>query len=89
MRTISVTELREDFNRLKEGIEKGLSYILIYRSRPLAEIKPIEKAEESEEEKKERIQRNIQKAKKLAGGFKLGKGLSPKEMNKLYDQSYK
>lgn len=27
--------------------------------------------------------------KKLSGGFKLGKGLTPKQINKLYGQSYK
>lgn len=29
------------------------------------------------------------KVKKLSGGFKLGRGLTPKQINKLYEQSYK
>ena len=39
--TISVKQLRENFGELKAGLEEGLSYLLIYRSKPIAEIKPV------------------------------------------------
>lgn len=35
------------------------------------------------------ITANFKKAEKLAGGFHLGQGLSPNEMNKQYDKMYK
>lgn len=85
---ISVKQLRENFGQIKEGIENGLSYLLIYRSQPLAEIRPVERKKQFELTREERIRRNVKKVRKLAGGLKLGKGLAPKEMNRLYDQTY-
>ena len=82
--TVSVKQLRERFGQIKEGIENGLSYLLIYRSQPLAEIKPLEKGggfRLSQQDK-------IKKVKELAGGLKLGKGLTPKQMNILYSKTY-
>lgn len=38
--TISTKELREDFSKVKAAMEEGKSLLLLYRSRPLAEIKP-------------------------------------------------
>ncbi|MCL4418397.1 MAG: hypothetical protein M1365_17215 [Actinobacteria bacterium] len=42
VQTISVKELRNNFPRIRKDLERGISYTLIYRSKPLAEIKPIE-----------------------------------------------
>jgi len=39
--TISVKELRTKFPKIRKGLENGTSYTLIYRSKPVAEIKPI------------------------------------------------
>ena len=39
--TISVKELRTNFPKIRKGLENGKSYTLIYRSKPVAEIKPI------------------------------------------------
>jgi antitoxin (DNA-binding transcriptional repressor) of toxin-antitoxin stability system len=39
--TISMKQLREDFWSVKEAMEGGQSLLLLYRSRPLAEIKPV------------------------------------------------
>lgn len=39
--TISVKELRTKFPKIKKALEKGVGYTLIYRSKPLAEIKPV------------------------------------------------
>lgn len=41
--TISTKELREDFSRVKAALENGQSLLLLYRSQPLAEIKPAQK----------------------------------------------
>lgn len=39
--TISTKELREDFSKVKAAMEAGESLILLYRSQPLAELKPV------------------------------------------------
>lgn len=41
--TISTKELRENFSRVKTALENGQSLLLLYRSQPLAEIKPAQK----------------------------------------------
>lgn len=41
IQTISTKELREDFSQLKTAMQRGQSLLLLYRSRPLAEIKPV------------------------------------------------
>lgn len=38
---ISTKELRENFNQVLEAMTAGQSLTLMYRSRPLAEIKPV------------------------------------------------
>ena len=41
MQIISTKELRENFLQVKTALEAGKSIVLLYRSKPLAEIKPI------------------------------------------------
>lgn len=41
IQTISTKKLREDFTILKSAMEEGRPLLLLYRSRPLAEIRPI------------------------------------------------
>lgn len=38
--TISVKQLREEFPKIKKALQKGDNFILIYHSKPLAEIYP-------------------------------------------------
>jgi len=38
---ISVKNLRENFPSVRKGLENGLLYLLIYRSKPIAEIRPL------------------------------------------------
>lgn len=47
IQTISTKELREDFSRVKNAMENGQSLLLLYRSRPLAEIKPVRQKSET------------------------------------------
>lgn len=88
MNIVSVKQLRENFGQIKEGIENGLSYLLIYRSQPLAEIRPVDKGKESPLSKEERIKRDVAKVEKLAGGLNLGRGLTPEEINRMIDAEY-
>ncbi len=39
--TISVKQLRNNFPQILKALENGISYTLIYRSKPIAQIKPI------------------------------------------------
>lgn len=41
IQTISVKKLRENFPWVKEELEAGKQLTLVYRSKPLAELKPI------------------------------------------------
>ena len=41
IQTISMKELREDFTQVKAAMEAGQSMMLLYRSKPLAEIRPV------------------------------------------------
>ena len=40
IQTISTKELREDFSQILAAMEAGQKLILLYRSKPIAEIKP-------------------------------------------------
>ena len=39
--TISTQELRKDMPKIRRGLARGKSYILIHRSKPIAEMKPL------------------------------------------------
>lgn len=39
--TISVKELRTNFPKVKKALERGVNYTLIYRSKPIAQIRPL------------------------------------------------
>ena len=47
MQTISVKELRNNFPEVIQAIQAGKSYTLIYRSKPVAQIKPISSSQEA------------------------------------------
>ena len=81
--TVSMKQLRESFPDIRERLEAGEELLLIYRSQPLAEIKPVGK--KARKVSKKNYTRMIEK---LAGGFQLGTNLTPKKLNKIYDQQY-
>lgn len=41
IQTISTKTMREDFSQVRDAMENGQPLLLLYRSRPLAEIKPV------------------------------------------------
>lgn len=41
IQAISIKQLREEFPFVRQQIAKGVKFILIYRSTPIAEIKPL------------------------------------------------
>lgn len=47
MQTISVKELRNNFPRFIQAVQAGESYTLIYRSKPVAQIKPVSSSQEA------------------------------------------
>lgn len=84
MNIISMKQLREDFGDIKQRLQAGEKLLLVYRSQPLAEIKPVKKRK-----KKVLKRRDYTKIiEKLAGGFKLGRNLTPEKLNKIYDKQY-
>jgi hypothetical protein len=88
---ISTKQLRENFEMVKQGIEEGLSFILIYRSRPLAEIRPIERKETqfgSSKVVNRIIEAELKQVEKLAGGFKFGKNLTAEQINRVIEKQY-
>lgn len=86
MNIISVKQLRENFGALKSELEQGKSFLLMYRSQPLAELKPVK--QKKFPASKAQIKRNIEKVRKLAGGFHLGKDLTPEKINQINDEKY-
>ena len=47
LQPISVKDLRENFPKVREELNNGFSYLLIYRSKPIAEIRPLLKNEKN------------------------------------------
>lgn len=41
MKSISVKELRMNFPKIKKELDAGISFVVIYRSRPLANLTPL------------------------------------------------
>jgi len=39
--TVSTKELREELPKIRAGLAHGISYTLIYRSKPIAQLEPI------------------------------------------------
>ncbi|MBU0731438.1 hypothetical protein KKC88_00990 [Patescibacteria group bacterium] len=41
-KTISIKELRTNMPAIRTGLEKGITYTIIYRSRPIGKLTPLE-----------------------------------------------
>ena len=87
MNTVSMKQLRENFASLKEKLERGEDLTLIYRSQPLAKL--ISLAKKPAQKRKSLKKKNYAElVKKLSGGLKLGKTLTPEKMNKILNERY-
>jgi hypothetical protein len=42
MKIISMKQLRQKFSPMRKGLERGEEYLLMYRSKPLAVVRPYE-----------------------------------------------
>ncbi len=78
--------MRENFLSFKQRIEKGDRFLLIYRSKPLAEIKPVKEAQSKSSGRQ--VKNNLKKLDGLVGKVSLGINLSPKKLKQLYEKSY-
>lgn len=50
MNAISVKELREKFPFVRSELKKGTSFLIIYKSKPIAQLKPIGEIPDPEDE---------------------------------------
>lgn len=85
---ISVKQLRQKFEMVRESLAAGHSFTLVYRSQPFATLQPMDNQLDQPELRRERIKNNLEKLEKIAGGLKLGRGRTPSQMNKDYEKSY-
>ena len=42
VKTISVKELRTNFPQVRIGLSKGITYLVIYQSKPIGQLKPVD-----------------------------------------------
>jgi len=80
MQIISTKQLRNEFENVRSLLEEGESILLIHRSQPLARIEPIEKRLSKK--------RLLNQLKKIAGGLKLGRDLTPKKISRILNKRY-
>lgn len=57
MHAISVKELRQKFPFVRSELKKGESFLIIHKSKPIAELKPIDDLLKNEEATDEDIER--------------------------------
>ena len=48
MKIIGIKELQTNTRKIREEVEKGIHFIVVFRSKPIFEIKPLEKLEFSD-----------------------------------------
>lgn len=82
-RLLPLTYFRRNAGKVMARLPKAGTFILTKDGKPVASLNVLK-----DETKEEEIAKNIAKLKSLAGGFKLGKGMSPAKINKLLDARY-
>ncbi len=80
---ISITNFRRNAGNYLDQLELGNSFTIIRDSAPVAKLVPV-----TNQPSASTLAQDLAKIKKLAGGFKLGKGRTPKQMNQDYDRMY-
>jgi prevent-host-death family protein len=82
-RLLPLTVLRRNAGEVLARLSKVGSFIVTKDGRPVAKLSTLEKKTKIESTKE-----RLAKLKPLIGGFRLGIGLTPKQLNKLIDKSY-
>lgn len=89
---VSMKQLRENFSYVKSELEKGNSFTLIYRSQPIADIRP-SGWQKPAQEQKQRVKKNTWRVEDFAGGFsfssKISKKLTPEYINEIANERYR
>ncbi len=80
--SISTKELRTKFPSIKKDLTRGIHFVLIYRSKPLATLVPFQ-------DKSQKVKWPLEK---IVGGFKLQekikKKITPEFINKIAEGMY-
>ena len=82
-RLLPLTYFRRNAGKVMAKLPKAGTFILTKDGKPVAKLSTIRENVYGGD-----IEENIKKLKKLAGGFRLGKGLAPSKINKIIDESY-
>ncbi|MBI3955789.1 type II toxin-antitoxin system prevent-host-death family antitoxin [Candidatus Gottesmanbacteria bacterium] len=79
---VSITDFRRNAGSYLDRIHSVGSYVLVRDGTPIVKVTPIKKADTLSTKDK------LSALKRLVGGFKLGIGLTPEELNESYDRMY-
>jgi len=80
-------ELYQDLKLVSQAANTSMAEFIRQKIRQPIKTK-IKVAKLKKEKEKTQIKENLAKVDKLVGGFNLGPGLTPKQMNKTYDKTY-
>ena len=95
-KTVSAYEARTNLGELINlAYYQGAEIVVKRMGKPMVKIVRIDKDEKKQTHsrktqlsRKARIRKNIKKVQKLAGGFKLGKGLTVRQINRIINEQY-
>ena len=80
---IPLTDLRRHAGKIFNQLPQLKLFIILKDGRPVGKITPME-----ESLPKSSLKDDLKKIRQLAGGFRLGINLTPKQMNEDYDKMY-
>lgn len=82
---VSTKQLRQEMPSILEKLLLGQSFYWIHRSQPIGVIQPLPKKESKARIKDIGYEKLVEK---LAGGIRLKKQYTPRQLNKILDQRY-
>ena len=80
---VSATDFRRRTGWYLDQLSQGKSFVILRDNVPLGTVTPMQNISRAESRKAD-----IEKIRKLAGGFHFGKSLSPDQLNEEYDKMY-
>jgi len=82
IQTISTKQLRQELPQVRDQLAKGVEFILIHRSKPIASLTPLSK----------KLSIKLKDISSIAGGHRfqetLGKVLTPDYLNSIAEKRY-